>query len=70
MINFASKTKGSTYHIKRNGDDCTVEQCPCKGIISASSIFTASEQNDVSAFSKRVSDDPSVVHKRDPFGYT
>ena len=70
MINFASM-KRSKYHgnLNKTEEDC-VDSCPCKGIIITSSVFTASEQNDINSLSKRVLQDPSVVHKRDDFGYT
>lgn len=70
VINFASKTR-SKYHGNINNEkDCVADSCPCKGIIVTSSVFTASEQNDVNALSKRVEQNPSVVNKRDDFGYT
>ena len=36
----------------------------------ASSIFTASEQNDMNLVMSRLNSDVNLVHKRDSFGYT
>lgn len=70
-MNFASKrVVRGRYHIGNDGDACFSEQCPCKELMGASSIFTASEQNDIGAVTRRIAADPSVVHKRDPFGYS
>ena len=65
-MNFSSKSR---FHKLGNDENC-VEQCPCKGIIMTSSIFTASEQNDIGAVYSRVEKDPGIINKKDDFGYT